>query len=346
MSALTRRDWCKTLCYRDGRTWRNLPPWATSLIDIGWTIGNHPIGEEKLSVVIVVPNRRFASALLALGYLLAEPVPAPSVQDLDKHFADLLALPDARFTQTSLIYLSNGRSIHGLFEGVRDVEGEPRIGVCVQEKASDRSGGLTLFIDRARAGELHIDPEPPDRLGRNVNGRAILKNRSFVKNVYETTESARLHTLGLPTVCIVGRQNALRAETLEEVFACQEGNGLINEGVLNDIIKVDRFLPTSLRPRVRLIPTASEDSLSALDDTLPKVVILDGSDSHLKWSHAFKSKDSISVFCLRDSQLDDAVANINERYGMRSERQNDKILNDLVGLRARFDGTAFWEIRR
>jgi hypothetical protein len=346
MPTLTRRDWCKTLCYRDGRKWQELPPWAVSLIDIGWSIGNRPATDEKLAVCIIVPDRRFASAFLALGHLLAQSIPIPTVEDIDKHFEGLLALPDPSAAQTSLIYLKNGRSIRGRFHGVSEEAGKSLIRVCIQEKASDRSGGATLFIDRTKAGDLHIDPEPHDRLGRNIKGRAMLKNRSFLKNVYEPHELNRLHILGLPTACIVGRVNALHNEVLNEVFACRESDGSASEGVLNDIIKVDRFTPTSSRPRVHLVPTASESSIEIFGGSHPEIAIMDGSDSYLKWSHYFKSLDTISILCHTDSQLDDAVANINERYVMRSERPDDRTVDGLAELRRGFDGIAFWEARR
>lgn len=345
MPTLTRRDWCKTLCYRDGRKWQELPPWAVSLIDIGWTIGNRPSTDERLAVCIIVPDRRFASALLALGHLLAQSIPVATVEDIDRHFQELLALPNPSAAQTSLIYLMDGRSYRGMFDGVREEAGKPLIRVCIQERASDRSGGLTLFLDRSKADDLHIDPESHDRLGRNVNGRAILKNRSFVKNVYEPRELNRLHILALPTICIVGRVSALRHEVVDETFACRDGDGSINEGVLNDLLKIDRFVSSS-RPRVQLIPTASEPSMAMPEGSNPKIVILDGSDSYLKWSHCFKSSDSISVLCHTDSQLEDAVANLNERYVMRSEHLGDETATVLAGLRRRLDGMAFWEARR
>jgi hypothetical protein len=346
MPTQTRRDWCKTLCYRDGRRWQDLPPWAISLIDIGWSIGTRPLTDERLAICIIVPDRRFASAFLALGHLLAQSIPVPTVDDIDRHFEALLALPGPSAAQTSLIYLMDGRSYRGMFDGVREEHGKSLIRVCIQEKASDRSGGLTLFIDRSKAGDLHIDPEPHDRLGRNVNGRAILKNHSFMKNVYEPHELNRLHILALPTICIVGRVNALRHEVLDEAFACRESNGSVNEGVLNDLIKIDRFVPTSSRPRVHLVPTASDPSIETHGLSEPEIAILDGSDSYLKWSHHFKSSDTISILCHTDSQLDDAVTNLNERYVMRSELPEDGTVARLAELRRGFDGTAFWEARR
>lgn len=346
MPTLTRRDWYKTLCYRDGRRWQDLPTWAISLIDIGWSIGTRPETEERLTTCIIVPDRRFASAFLALGHLLAQSIPVPTVKDIDKHFEGLLALPDPRAAQTSLIYLRDGRSYRGMFDGVREEHGKPLIRVCIQEKASDRSGGLTLFINRAKAGDLYIDPESHERLGRNVNGRAILKNRSFMKDLYEPHELNRLHILGLPTVCIVGRVSALRQEVLDEVFASRESDGSANEGALNDLIKIDRFVPASSRPRVHLVPTASESSVEMFGGSHPEIAILDGSDSYLKWSHYFKSSDSISILCHTDSQLDDAVANLNERYVMRSELPDDRTAGGLAELRQGFDGMAFWEARR
>ncbi len=346
MPTLTRRDWCKTLCYRDARRWKDLPSWAISLIDIGWSIGSRPATDERLTICIIVPDRRFASAFLALGHLLAQPIPIPTVEAIDKHFEGLLALPDPSVVQTSLIYLMDGRSYRGMFDGVREEHGKPLIRVCIQEKASDRSGGLTLFINRAKAGDLHIDPEPHDRLGRNVNGRAILKNRSFMKDVYEPHELNRLHILGLPTVCIVGRVSALRHEVLDEVFASRESDGSANEGVLNDLIKIDRFVPTSSRPRVHLIPSASAPLIETLGGSDPKIAILDGSESYLRWSHYFKSSDTISILCHTDSQLDDAVTNINERYVMRSELPDDGTVACLAELGRGFDGMAFWEARR
>ncbi|MGC2160580.1 MAG: hypothetical protein WA634_01605 [Silvibacterium sp.] len=233
-----------------------------------------------------------------------------------------------------------------MFDGVREEHGKPLIRVCIQEKASDRSGGLTLFINRAKAGDLYIDPESHERLGRNVNGRAILKNRSFMKDLYEPHELNRLHILGLPTVCIVGRVSALRQEVLDEVFASRESDGSANEGALNDLIKIDRFVPASSRPRVHLVPTASESSVEMFGGSHPEIAILDGSDSYLKWSHYFKSSDSISILCHTDSQLDDAVANLNERYVMRSELPDDRTAGGLAELRQGFDGMAFWEARR
>ena len=298
MPTPSRRDWSKTLCYQTGGTWRPLPHWALSLIEIGWKLEDRPASNERVALVIVVPDRRFAAALLGLGHILAQAVPFPTKEELDLHFDALLALPDPVMTPTPLIYLSDGRSYRGVHAGVRQVDGQPRISVCVQERASDRSGGATYFIDRARAGNLHVDPEPHNRLGRNVNGRSLSRSRSFAKQVYDSSELGRLHIFARPTLLLIGRLNALRNEILYEDFATRDKKGAYQEGVLNDLLKVDRFLASSLRARTCLIPAAAEESIVKAGDSPSKLVIFDGADTHLRWCHHFKATDAVSIFSL------------------------------------------------
>ncbi len=155
-----------------------------------------------------------------------------------------------------------------------------------------------------------------------------------------------MHIFARPTLLMIGRLNALRNEIQYEDFATPDKSGAYKEGVFNDLLRVDRFLPSSLRARTRLIPAAAEEPIVKASDSPPKLVIFDGADTHLRWCHHFKATDAVSIFCQRDTQLDDAVANINQRYATRCESKDRDSLKVLEPLQREFDGIAFLEARR
>jgi hypothetical protein len=345
MVSSPRQDWCEKLCYRDGKKWLPLPGWARSLIKIGWAIGSRPKVNERVLTVLLLPHRGFASTFVSLGYVLSQAIPSPSEPDLDRHFAKLLALPDHHEFKTSLIYLFNGMTMHGVFDGVHLDKGIPFVRVRVQASSPGSTGGATHMVGRNRASDLHVDPHGGGRLGNRIHARATVRNAAFSSGLYTRAESNRIHISSTAAVTVFGRLNWIHSEICEEQFGCKTEAGIVYEGLLNEILKVDRFVSNSTRPRVRLVPTSTQDGVLTDEVRNSGLAIFDGSDSYLKWAHQFDKSDLVAVLCQTDNQIAGAIENINARALTASEVKDDELMSTLMMPDIGADGTVLWEGR-
>lgn len=342
----TRRDWYRTLCYRADRKWRLLPEWAVSLIDIGWALHECPKTKDRVSTTLLLPSRAFAGTFIALGNVLAQAVPSPSYADLEQHFSDLLSLAGPQRTRASLIYLLNGRAMRGVFDGIYKDGGASFIRVRVERDFAHRTSGSTYAIGKYKSADLHIDPEGDGILGKHIYSRATVKNAAFIGGLYTPSEANLIHISSTPTITLFGRVNAMHAEVCEERFASKADATKAGEGFLNEVLRVDRFVSASTRPRVRLIATASEETVLTDEMRASSLVIFDGADSYLKWSHHFAHSDIVTLLSQTDSQIDDAVQNINARSLTRSMPDSESSMSNVIKLGAGTDGTVFLERRR
>jgi hypothetical protein len=342
----TRREWPRKLCYRAEKKWRPLPEWAMSLIDIGWAFQDSPKTEDRISTTLLLPNRGFAATFIALGNVLSQAVPSPSEADLEQHFADLLSLAEPHRPTASLVYFLEGRAMRGVFDGIYKENGASFIRVRVERDFAHRTSGTTYVIGKSRAIDLHIDREGDGTLGKHIYSRATVRNAAFVEGLYTPSEANLIHISSLPTITVFSRVNSMRAEVCEERFIRKSDAAKAGEGFLNEVLRVDRFTPASTRPRARLIATASDEIVLTQGAKDSSLVIFDGADAYLKWHHHFSQSDIVTLLSPTDSQIEDAVANVNARSMTRTLPDIEGSMSDFLKLGAGSDGTVFRERRR
>lgn len=317
-----------------------------SLIDIGSALHDCPKTEDRISTTLLLPNRGFAAAFISLGNVLAQSVPSPSKADLEQHFADLLSLAEAHRSTTSLVYFLEGRAMRGVFDGIYNEDGVSFIRVRVERHFAHRTSGSTYVIGKSKAIDLHIDPDGDGTLGKHIYSRATVQNAAFVEGLYTSSEANLIHISSVPTIILFSRVNSMHAEVCEERFVRKTNATKAGEGFLNEVLKIDRFTSASTRPRMRLIATASEETVLTQAVRDSNLVIFDGADTYLKWHHHFSKSDIVTLLSPTDSQIDDAVANVNARSLTRTLPDIESPMSDFLKLGAGSDGTVFRERRR
>lgn len=347
MQMSSRRDWCKKLCYRSGKKWCALPDWALSLIHIGWELGNLPESEKRVSAAFILPHRGFAPSFLSLGATLAQSVPRLRPGDIENHFAELLGLTSTG-VPTPLLYLRKAVCFKGAFDGVQETDGEKFVRVTVNASVAGKTGRDTYFVGRANSHNLHIDRDSSFVLTRSPHKCDVLSNRDFLSGLYSDDEASSLHMAVNPSVTLVTRINSLREEALEEEFAWQadDDNGTYHAGTLNDVLRIDRFVSTSVRPQVLLLPVSSSEEtiVPAMIDS--RVVILDGAQTYMQWSHHFTRANVVTLLSHTDSNVELVVDEINRRYLSKSDSQDPLLAETLNVPNKGAEGVVFWEKRR
>ena len=345
MQMPSRRDWCKKLCYRCGKKWRALPDWALSLIHIGWELGNLSEAEDRVATVLVLPHRGFAASFLGLGATLAQAIPRLQPDDIQNHFDELLGLASAG-DPTPLLYLRDGICFNGAFDGVQEVDGQRFVRVTVNASVAGKTGRSTYFVGRANSHNLHIDRYSTFVLTKLAHKRDVLSNRGFLGGLYSDDEASRLHIAVKPSVTLVTRLNSLRQEALEEEFACLDQDGNYHAGTLNDLLRIDRFVSKSIRPRVLLVPASSGEETIDPAMTESGLVILDGSQAYTQWSHHFSQSNMVTLLSHTDTDVELVVDEINRRYLGKSDSQDALLAEALKVPNKGAEGVVFWEKRR
>jgi hypothetical protein len=345
MQMSSRRDWCKKLYYRSGKKWRALPDWALSLIHIGWELENLSKAEDRVTTVLILPHRAFAASFLGLGATLAQSVPRLKPGDIENHFAKLLGLSSAG-VPTPLLYLRNGVCFNGAFDGVQEIDGEKFVRVTVNASVAGKTGRNTYFVGRGNSHNLHIDQDSSFVLTKVAHKRDVLSNRDFLSGLYSDDEASSLHIAANPSVTLVTKMNSLKEEVLEEEFACLDDSGKYYSGTLNDVLRIDRFVPTSVRPRILLLPASLSEETIVPAMIESGVVILDGAQAYTQWSHHFTHANVVTLLSHTDTNVELVVDEINRRYLGKSDSQDTLLTEALKVPNKGAEGVVFWEKRR
>lgn len=340
---VSRLDTCAALHYWTRQQWCPLPEWAHFFIRLGWDLQHIGAEHERAVVAVSVPHRGFAASFAALGALLAEPLPQPTSDDVRQHFAHLLTLPDPVQTPTGLTYIHDGRKVRGLFAGTQTQGNTRFVKVCVQSKAAYKSGGLTHYVREEDAIRLQIDPEAQPRLGRHVSGRALASHGDFVRHFYTQDDLHRLHLAARCHVMIIGRVNALREETTQVRCAIHLPNKTFDEGVLNDVLRIRKFITDATKARVAIHPILRDAVPQPEDRASARLVIFDGADAFAKWAGCFASNSMLVVLDRAETQFDEGLSQVNTRY---LSRFGDYSWQAGVRIPAGIDATGFLEVRR
>jgi hypothetical protein len=294
-------------------------------------------------VAVCVPHGGFAASLIALGATLAEPVPQPTSDDVKRHFANLLRLQDSFQTPTPLTFLQDGRKIRGLFAGIVTQDNTRFVKVCVQAKAAYKSGGLTHYVPEADAIQLQIDLERQPVLGRNATGTALAPHYDFVKHFYTQDDLHLIHLATQSRVMIIGRVNSIREETTQLRCAIPGHNKKFDEGVLNDILRVRKFVTDATKARVSIHPALRDTGPQPEDKAVTRLAIFDGADAYVKWGTSFTNCHLMVVLDRTEAQFDEGLNQLNSRY---LSRFAEYPLELETPIPAGIDATGFFERRR
>jgi len=339
----SRLDSCARLYFLEGQDWCPFPAWAHFFIRTGWELQRASVFSERLVIAVCLPQRGFAACFAALGALLAEPLPRPTPDDIKRHFTHLLTLPDPEQNPTALTYLLAGRKLRGSFAGAVTRGTQRFVKVCVQTKSAYRSGGLTYYVQEGDAINLQIEPGVQPRLGRQIKGRTLVPHTSFVNHFYSQDELHLLHLAARCQVLIVGRINALREETTQVPCAVPTPHNQMNGGVLNDILRIRKFLSESSPARIALYPTQRGTGPSPEDQNASRLVIFDGADAFTKWCVLFPNANMLVILDRTEALFQEGLSQLNARYYLRS---GEYPWHSNIQMPPGVEAISFLEVRR
>lgn len=314
----SRLDRCLTLRYRHEQSWCPFPGWAQFFIRVGWDLRSSDPGLQRIVIAVCVPHRALAASLAALGAVLAEPLPVPTPDDIRQHFEHLLNLPDPAEKPTALTYLRAGRKIRGLFDGAV-TQGQTRfVRVCVQARGAYRSGGLTYLVKEADAINIQIEPYIQPALGFHPGGTALVSHGEFVKHFYTEHQLYLLHLAARCQVLIIGRVNAIREETTQLQCAIPAMDGRLDEGVLNSILRIRKFISQADHARTAVCAAHRDLTLSPEDRAAVQLVIFDGAGAFSKWGGCFPRANLLVILDRTEPMFEEGLNQVNARYYVRS----------------------------
>lgn len=275
-------------------------------VELGRSVGSLDSEGPYLRVVISVPTRGYAVALLAFGIALSQYQKRDSHSRAIEHFRTLCSLPSG----TPVILTIRKKRFYGDLDGVTHYAGVPHIRVRIQNA---RGGNLTYWIKDTESQQIVVarDPHP---LPEVQKGRSIRANSCFLQEVHSAGLDVGHYTSarGCDSL-LIGSLDSLRKELVETTFGLLRGNGVV-QGAINDVIRAFPYLPHTEGHRSRVFPGRQQAIPEGLRRQPWHTVLYDGSRSYLKWAAEFRSHHAVAVLDPSDRLFNDAVMRCNQAY--------------------------------
>jgi hypothetical protein len=318
-----------------------LPDWASFLLDLGWDIARIDSSGKRLVLVLVLPTRAYAAALLATGIVLSRCAKSSAESTTAKeHFRQLCNLPPG----TPILLHEENRKKRGTIKGYVDVdklyEGSGPL-ICVELPAE--KGGLQLrYVPLDRSQKIEVAENRPNKLTvRATAGEKILQNVPFIEpfgqhmNIWEFGLRSELESL------VLGDVGLLRTEVTKQVFAVQVGYSTTKTrkslsknkirkirryhkqtfpdevlspefvtGILQDFLRVQRF--SGNKPyRSNILPVRGTKPPVSAAASPPYFTIFDGARCFVNWRDRWLNTNWVVLLDRTESDFMEAVERIN-----------------------------------
>jgi hypothetical protein len=297
------------LHFEDSGEWRSLPEWADYFIDIGKQLSVAENAESRVVTAIVVPTRAYCAAFVSLGMVISDAA-ARDHSSAEAHFEELFDLPAG----TPVIFRqSSGKVLKGVLQGPEELYGALYVRVQVQARDARTGGGLTHLIDESRA----LQVQPAKHSGKLPKKQGAENKRfanSFVDTLLGDADPVQLGLRSKLVCAIVGKKNALEHEIRHTPLALHANGDCRAEGLLQDVLRVDRFVTGEQSYRSAFVPVGSS---SASADVISKVemgVVFDGAAGFLKWGTLWPDQHQIIILDRTELYFNDAISAIISRF--------------------------------
>lgn len=299
---------------QDGKV-RALPPWANWLRSVGSCAAHSSGADERHTVLVTVPARAYAAALVLLGVVesLYEREP-----DIDLHWKSLKALPAGTWVR----HLDRGRyytcsRIQNVFT-----------------RGSDEWLQLTGGV--ARRWDKCADVQPLPEGEEPFNQRRAPREHGFLRAVLPGVDSRAYCAGGAPLAMAVTSKALLMGELMETRLVV---DGADDVGLLQDLVRA-RFQSGSPY-RCDVVSAASEDLPARASQRVP-VAVLDGASAVLRWRHRIDAGSSVVLLDRTAASFEAAVEAL---LGDRARSLRDVPLDGLGERPAGIEALAFAERR-
>lgn len=294
------------LNFEDSGKWYSLPAWAEYFINVGKHLASAEQSDSRVVLAIVVPTRAFAAAFVSLGMVISD----AELRDHTSHaahFENLFDLP----VGTRVIYRPGpGKTLKGVLQDPEEYRGKLHVRVQVHSRDG---GGLTYLVDESHA--LQVQParhsgKLPKKQGLE---NARFANR-FVDSLLGEADPVQLGLRSKLCCAIVGRRDALEHEIRKTPLAIHVNGRPHAEGMLQDVLRVDRFVTEQQSHRSALVPVGAEPPSGDVIKNVEMGVVFDGAFGFLKWGDRWRLRHQVVILDRTESYCDDAISAINTRF--------------------------------
>lgn len=294
------------LHFEDSGEWYSLPDWAEYFINVGKQLAHAELTNSRIISAIVVPTRAYGAAFVSLGMVISDAA-ARDRSSAAAHFEKLFDLP----VGTSVIYRpGRGKTLRGVLKSPEEYNGKLHVKVQVHSR---EGGGLTYYVDESRA--LQVQPARhsgtlPKKQGTE-NTRFANK---FVDGILGDSDPVQLGLRSKLCCAIVGKKSALEYEIRKTPLSIHVNGDQYAEGLLQDVLRVDRFVSENQSHRSALIPVGAEPPSADIIESVQMGVVFDGANGFLKWSDRWNGSHQIVILDRTEPYFDDAINAINTRF--------------------------------
>jgi hypothetical protein len=305
------------LHFEDSGEWYSLPDWAEYFISVGKQLAHAKQSNSRIMTAIIVPTRAYGAAFISLGMVISDAA-ARDHTSAAAHFEKLFDMQ----VGTSVIYRpGRGKTLRGVLKAPEEFKGKLHVKVQVHSK---EGGGLTYFVDESRALQVQ-----PARHSRQLPKKQGTENtrfaNKFVDSILGDSDPVQLGLRSKLCCAIVGKKSALEYEIRKTPLAIHVNGDQYAEGLLQDILRVNRFVSENQSYRSALVPVGSEPPSSDIMENVQMGVVFDGAHGFLKWAERWNRSHQIVILDRTEPYFDDAISAINSRFSQNRTDGEDSL---------------------
>jgi hypothetical protein len=294
------------LHFEDSGNWYSLPKWAEYFIKIGKQLACEDQSESRIVTAIIVPTRAFGAAFVSLGMVISDAAARDHSSEA-AHFEKLFDLPAG----TPVIFRPRpGKTMKGILQEPAEYAGKLHVRVQVH---STEGGALTHLLDESNA--LQVQPaRHSGKLPKKQGGENARFANQFVDSLLGEADPVQLGLRSKLVCALVGKKNMLEYEIRQTPLAIHVNGHRHAEGLLQDVLRVNRFVTGQQSYRSALVPIGSGSPPDDIVASVEKGVVFDGALGFLKWGQMWHGRHQVIVLDRTEPYFDDAISAINTRF--------------------------------
>lgn len=305
------------LLFRTHDTWAPLPHWGIYLAGIGALLHQWESPGYRAVVCVTLPTRAFAAPLAALGAVASGTGSLTDQPDsASAHFETLAGLPDG----TRVVLRKKSQKLKGILRGPEE-RGDIRYLRVQVESLHERGGGLTEFIQEVDSLRIHpVESEiSAPALPKSQKGRPVARHATFLESLLELADVYEFVSRSSVACAVIGSKSGLRSEIYDAGFGIQLSPGELQEGCLQDALRVREFLAEGDGYRsVIVAASASEIHVDSLASSA-RVAIFDGATAYLRWRREFVGTNNLVLLDRCQPSAEDAAAAFIQEHAKRQD---------------------------
>ncbi len=289
-------------------------PWALRLVRIGRTFAEAE-SDSPLTFALSLPILDFAGPLIAAGFIAerahrrlsggtASAIYAPERAQL---FRQLCALP---IEMPVFLRLNSGKTVHAVFQGVREEHGEPW--AVIRHQKRTKGSGKDLIKEASVHRVIFVAglnaEATEEAIGRIANVRLGLA-AGFVADDFAVRE---LIFRSPPECALIGVVKTLTGELCDAKIGARNGDGSATIGTLQDIVRAANLMRADEHFRTKLFTVNAKARESAQWN--PALAIFRGSSAYLNQAARFPAAHHVVLLSPTEGNFESAVLALNEAF--------------------------------